>query len=354
MRKKYLIFGCTLLLAAFIGCGQIVAQDNIALGLSQMVTLAISNNLRFKKVSYQLENTKLETKKMEAENLLNKSGISSLQKEMTLLNQQNQFQSEKDQLLIKIVDDYFRLLMAEKDIENKKKNEELEKIILEDTEKQVAAGYSINLDLLQQGNEYYDALFSYQGSKLNYQQILIEIKDRLGIDHDQFIHLVEIEIPEFPEISLDDAINTARENRFTLRSQEINLEKAKSELEIAKANDLPEIEILKLENNLGIAQLDKSLAEQDLAYQIESQWLNYNQANHDIILSQRSLVQMKENEEMIQRQVQAGLRSEEEALSATIGVLDAQSRLISSVRQVYQAYLELQRLMGTLDEGDLK
>jgi len=245
-------------------------------------------------------------------------------------------------------------LMAEKDIENKKKNEELEKIILEDTEKQVAAGYSINLDLLQQGNEYYDALFSYQGSKLNYQQILIEIKDRLGIDHDQFIHLVEIEIPEFPEISLDDAINTARENRFTLRSQEINLEKAKSELEIAKANDLPEIEILKLENNLGIAQLDKSLAEQDLAYQIESQWLNYNQANHDIILSQRSLVQMKENEEMIQRQVQAGLRSEEEALSATIGVLDAQSRLISSVRQVYQAYLELQRLMGTLDEGDLK
>ena len=125
-------------------------------------------------------------------------------------------------------------------------------------------------------------------------------------------------------------------------------------MEIAKANDLPEIEILKLENNLGIAQLDKSLTEQDLDYQVESQWLNYNQANHDIILSQRSLVQMKENEEMIQRQVQAGLRSEEESLSATIGVLDAQSRLISSVQQVYQAYLELQKLMRTLDEGDLK
>ncbi len=319
-----------------------------------MIVLAISNNLQFKKASYQLENTRLEIKKMEAENLLNKSGISNLQKEMTLLNQQSQFQSEKDQLLIQVVDDYFRLLMAGKDIESREKNEELEKIILGDIEQQVAAGHSIDLDLLQQGNEYYDALFSYQESKLNYQQLLIEIKDRLGIDHNQPIHLSEMEIPEFPEITLETAINKTRGNSITLRSQEIKLEQTKRELELAKANDLPEIEILKLENNLGIAQLDQSLAEQELDYQVETQWLNYNQANHDIILSQRSLDQMKENEQMIQRQVQAGLRSDEEALSATIGVLDAQSRLISSVRQVYQSYLELQRLMGTLDEGELK
>ncbi len=354
MKKKWMITGCILFMAITIGSGPVIAQENITLGLSRMIALAISNNLQFKKASYQLENTKLETKKMEAENLLNSSNISSLQQEMTLLNQQNQFQSEKDQLLIQVIDDYFRLLMAEKEIESNKKNEELEKIILEDIEKQVAAGYSIDLDLLQQGNEYYDALFSYQESELAYQQMLIEIKDRLGIEHDQPIDLSEMEVPEFPEISLEDAINKARENSITLRSQEINLEKVKRELEVAKANDLSEIEILRLENNLGIAQLDKSLAEQQLDYQVESQWLNYNQANHDIILSQRSLNQMKENETMIQRQVQAGLRSEEEALSATIGVLDAQSRLISSVRQVYQAYLELQRLMGTLDEGDLK
>ena len=354
MKKKYLIFGCSMLLAVCIGSSSIAAQGNITLGLSRMIALAISNNLQFKKASYQLENTKLETKKMEAENLLNSSNISNLEQEITLLNQQNQFQSEKDQLLIQVVDDYFRLLMVEKEIESNKKNEELEKIILEDIEKQVAAGYSIDLDLLQQGNEYYDALFSYQESELNYQQILIEIKDRLGIKHDQSVDLSEMEIPEFPEIRLEDAINKARENSITLRSQEINLEKAKRELEVAKANDLSEIEILKLENNLGIAQLDQSLAEQQLDYQVESQWLNYNQANHDIILSQRSLNQMRENETMIQRQVQAGLRNEEEALSAAIGVLDAQSRLISSVQQVYQAYLELQRLMGTLDEGDLK
>lgn len=354
MKRNWMITGCMLLLMVSLGGSQILAQENITLELSRMLDLAISNNLEFKKANYQLENTRLEVRKMEAENLLTESTISNLQKEIILLNQQNQTQSEKDRLLIQVVDDYFRLLTAEKDIESKKSNVELEEIILEDVEKQVAAGYSIDLDLLQQGNEYYNALFSYQESVLDYQQLLIEIKDNLGIEHEQDIQLSEMHIGEFPEINLVDAMNRARENSLALKSQSIEINQAERELEKARANDGPEIEILKLENNLAIVQLEKSLSEQDLNYQVESQWLNYNQSKNDITLSQKSLEQMKENRSMIQQQVQAGLRTNEEALSATIGVLDAESRLISSVRQIYQAYLELQRLMGTLDEGVLQ
>jgi|GEM_PF-1465479 len=354
MKRNWMITGCMLLLTVSLGGSQILAQENITLGLSRMLDLAIANNLEFKKANYQLENTKLEVRKMEAENLLTESTISNLQKEIILLNQQNQTQSEKDRLLIQVVDDYFRLLTTEKDIESKRSNVELEEIILEDVEKQVAAGYSIDLDLLQQGNEYYNALFSYQESVLAYQQLLIEIKDNLGIEHEQDIQLSEMHIGEFPEINLVDAINRARENSLALKSQSIEINQAERELEKVRANDGPEIEILKLENNLAIVQLEKSLSEQDLNYQVESQWLNYNQSKNDITLSQKSLEQMKENRSMIQQQVQAGLRTNEEALSATIGVLDAESRLISSVRQIYQAYLELQRLMGTLDEGVLQ
>lgn len=354
MRKKYLILGCSLLLAVFFGNSQIIAQEDITLGISQMVKLATSNNIQFKKAVYQFENTKLEAMKMEAENLLDKSTISSLQKEITLMNQQNQFQTEKDQLLIEVVDDYFRLKMAVKNIESKKKNTQLEEIILAEVEKQVAAGYSVDLDLLQQGNVYYNALFSYQESELSYQQLLIEIKNKLGIDHTHSIGLAEMIIPEFPEISLEDALVKAQKNSLTLRGNEIGVEQAERELETGKANKLAEIEILKLENNLGIVKLDKSLAEQELDYQVESQWMNYNQARNDVNLSQRNLQQMKENESIIVKQIQSGLRSEEDGISSAIGVLDAQSRLISSVRQVYQSYLELQRMMGTLDEEALK
>lgn len=333
---------------------QIVAQEpTTILGLSQMVSLAISNNLELQKVNYQLQNTTLEVQRMEAENLLTESTIADLQKEITLLNQQSQFQAEKDQLFIQVVDYYFQLLMAEKDIDSKKENVELEETVLKDVEKKVATGYSIDLDLLQQGNEYYDALFSYQESVLDYQQLIIETKNALGIPRDQTIKLTKLSIPRFSEVDLTEAITLARENSFTLQSQEIRMDQILKELEKSKVNGYSEIEIQELENERSIAGLEKSLTLQNLDYQVETQWLNYNQAKNDIALSQKNLEQMKENELMIRRQVQAGLRTEEEALSSVIGVLDAESRLISSVRQVYQAFLELQRLMGTLDEGVL-
>jgi len=354
MQKRYFILGCSFVFVMLIGQIHAIAQDNVVLGISQMVTLAVSNNAQFKKAGYQLENTKLEAKRMEAENWLNESTISDLQKRATLLNQQNQFQLEKDQLLVKVVDDYFRIKMAEKDIESKQKNTELEEIVLAGVKEQVAAGYSVDLDLLQQGNKYYNALFSFQRSELDYQQLQMEVKDRLGIDHDKRIVLSDMSIPDFPERSLRDSLDKALQNSFILQSHDIRIKIAERELKAAKANDLPDIEILRLENNLGIAKLDKSMSEEELAYQVETQWLNYNQAKNDILISRRNLRQMEENRDLIFRQVQAGLRNREDSLSADIGVVDAQSRLISSVRQVYQAYLELEKMMGTLNEGVLK
>ncbi|MBN2395766.1 MAG: TolC family protein [Candidatus Atribacteria bacterium] len=354
MKKKSFFTSYLFLIFLLIGNMQIVAQEpTTILGLSQMVSLAISNNLELQKVNYQLQNTTLEVQRMEAENLLTESTIADLQKEITLLNQQSQFQAEKDQLFIQVVDYYFQLLMAEKDIDSKKENVELEETVLKDVEKKVATGYSIDLDLLQQGNEYYDALFSYQESVLDYQQLIIETKNALGIPRDQTIKLTKLSIPRFSEVDLTEAITLARENSFTLQSQEIRMDQILKELEKSKVNGYSEIEIQELENERSIAGLEKSLTLQNLDYQVETQWLNYNQAKNDIALSQKNLEQMKENELMIRRQVQAGLRTEEEALSSVIGVLDAESRLISSVRQVYQAFLELQRLMGTLDEGVL-
>ncbi|KUK99037.1 MAG: Outer membrane protein [Parcubacteria bacterium 32_520] len=354
MKKKFFLICCVLLflLSGFRG-NQITAQEPISMGITQMIELAISNNLDYKITNYQLENTELEVQKLESENLLAASTISNLEKEITLIKQQNQFQSAKDQLLLQVVDDYFQLWATEKDMESKKKNVELEKIILENAEKQVAAGYSVDLDLLQQGNEYYDALFSYQESLLTHKKLIMEVKNRLGINNKQDIKLKVLSIPEFPEIDLKEAQSQARKNSLTLKSESLEIELAERELEKAKVNDLSQIEILKLENNLSIVQLERLLSQQDIDYQVEAQLLNYQQSKNDIVSSQKNIAEMEINASILEKQFQAGLRTEDELISATIGVLDAQSRLISSVREVYQAYLELQRLMGTLEEGVL-
>ncbi len=352
--KNRLLYGSFVFILILISLNcPLMAQEKIILNISQMVALTISNNLNFKKASYQLNNAELDTRQLDADNLMTQSGMLDRQKELNILQQQNTFQNQKEQLIIQAVDNYFRLALAEKDITRKEKNIELQRAVLHEVEAQVAAGYRIELDLLQQGNSYYDALFDYEKAKLDYEQLLIEVKNDLDIKEDTDISVAAITIPQLTEIDFSTLISKARENDYNLEIKNIEIEINHLKLEKAKIEQLSQLEITKLENNLGIAKLERSIIEQDLDYQMITQWQNHKESKNNILLSDQSLRQMEENESIVKRQVQAGLRTEDELLSATIGVLDAEYRLISSVRQYYQAYLELQRMIGILNEGEI-
>ena len=349
LKNGFILF---LILTAFYS--HTLAQEVVTLDIPEMITLAISNNLDFQKAVYQLKNVEYDAQQLEAENLLTQSGILAKQKEMNLLQQQNTFQNQKAQLIIQLVDNYFKLILVEKDTLRKEKSVELEKAILAEVEAQVAAGYSVDVALLQQGNAYYNARFSYEKAKLDYQQLQLEVKNSLGIKPETDILVETVQMPQLPEIELNASLAKARENSVNLKSKSIAVELAYARWEKANISQEPQLEIAKQENNLKIAQLEKSIIEQELDFQIQTQWQNLRQNKNDILLNEQSLKQMQENESTIKRQVEAGLRTKDELLSATIGVMDAEYRLISSFRQCYQSYLELQRMMGILDEGGIK
>lgn len=353
MKNKKLIICIVLILIIFSCTNPVLCQEKVTLDIPRMIEMTISNNLDFKKASYQLSNSELDTRQLEADNLLSQSGMVNKQKELNILQQKNSFQNQKGQLIIKSVDNYFRLLLAEKDMARKEKNIDLEKAILTEVKAQVAAGYKVELDLLQEGNTYYDTLFSYEKAKLDYQQLLIEVKNALGLPDDVNISVEDMSLPKFPEMDWSLSRQKARENSLLLKSKEIEVELAYLRLENAKIEQVSQLDIAKLTNNLEIAKLEKMISEQDLDFQLLTQWQNYKQNENSVLLSGQSLAQMEENESIIRKQVQAGLRTKEELLSASIGVLDAEYRLISSVRQCYQSYLELQRIVGILDEREM-
>ena len=129
---------------------------------------------------------------------------------------------------------------------------------------------------------------------------------------------------------------------------------ASLELEKSKVSDTPEIDLKKLENNFEITKLDYQIAQENLDYQIQSQWQNYMQTKNNIISTQNSLNQINKHKTIISNQVKAGLASKDEELSAMVGVLEAEYRLASSVRNYYNALLNLQSIMGNLNKGDIQ
>lgn len=353
MKKKLVIIVFLLFGIMVIGNIQITAQESIKLNLPQAVEMALANNLEFQKAGYQLKNAEIDAKRNEAENLLTQSNLLERQNELLLIQEKEQYQQKKEDLIIQVVDEYLQLKLAQKDLQVKEKGLELEKNTLEYIKVQAKAGYKVELDVLEQSNEYYDALFSFESAKLDYQQLLGNFRVTLGLNSKSQFELVVINTPGFKEIELDEALQKGRQNSVALQMNKLEIDLASLELEKSKVSDTPEIDLNKLENNLAITNLDYQIAQQNLDYQIQSQWQNYVKTKNDITLSQNSLNQIKENKTIISNQVKAGLASEDEELSAIIGVLEAEYRIASSVRNYYNALLNLQSIMGNLNKGDI-
>ena len=353
MKKKLVILTYLLFSILVIGSSQIDAQESINLDLPQAIEMALANNLEFQKAGYQLENAEIDAKRNEAENLLTQSNLLERQYELLLIEGKEQFQQEKEDLIIQVVDGYLQLKLAQKDLQLKEKELELEKNILENIKTQVKAGYKVELDVLEQSNEYYDALFSFESAKLEYQKLLGNFRITLGLNSKSQLELAAINIPDFKEIGLDEALQKGRQNSVALQINTLEIDLASLELEKSKVSDTPEVDLIELENNLAMTKLDYQIARQNLDYQIQSQWQNYMQNKNDITLSQNSLNQIKENKIIISNQVKAGLASEDEELSANVGVLEAEYRVASSVRNYYNALLNLQSIMGNLNKGDM-
>jgi len=353
MKKKLTIFIFLLFAIILIESIQITAQESVKLNLFQAAEMALANNLEFQKAGYQLKNAEIEIKKNESENLLTQSSLLERQNELLRIQEKEQYQQNKEDLIIQVVDEYLQLKLTQKDLQVKEKETELEKNILEDIKIQVKAGYKVQLDVLEQSNEYYDALFSFESAKLDYQKLLGNFRVTLGLNSDTQFELVEINVPDFKEIGLDEALEKGRQNSISLQMNNLEIDLASLELEKSKVSDIPEIDLNKLENNLTITKLDYQIAQQNLDYQIQSQWQNYIQTKNDITSSQNSLIQIKENKIIISNQVKAGLASKDDELSANIGVLQAEYRIASSVRNYYNALLNLQSIMGNLDKGDI-
>jgi len=353
MKKKLVILAYLLFSILVIGSSQIDAQESINLDLPQAVEMALANNLEFQKAGYQLENAEIDAKRSEAENLLTQSNLLERQNELLLIQEKEQYQQKKEDLIIQVVDEYLQLKLAQKDLQVKEKELELEKNILEEIKVQVKAGYKVELDVLEQSNEYYDALFSFESAKLDYQKLLGNFRVTLGLNSKSQLELAVIYTPDFKEIGLNEALQKGRQNSVTLQMNALEIDVASLELEKNKVSDTPEIDLNELENNLAITKLDYQIVRQNLDYQIQSQWQNYVQSKNDITLSQNSLNQIKENKTIISNQVKAGLAGENEELSAIVGVLEAEYRVASSVRNYYNALLNLQSIMGNLNKGDI-
>jgi len=324
--------------------------------LSLAVNLALTNNLNLKIANLDLENAQIDYEKTKAGNLLTKSRYIELQGDLGLLQAKDNYTQTRNQVIIDVVQKYLQLNQANKNITVTSKKVELEKKLLEEIKAQVQSGHKGNLDLLQQENLYQNAVFNLEKANDDYDQSFKEFKVELGVVNqgEEELVLSVIDSPQVWEISEEEALKRAMENSFALELSKRQIELGEVDLERAEVAASPKLDLQKAKNNVALTNLNYDKTQKELNNSISKQFFLYKQAIDNLDLSRQNLNQAQENNSIIVEQVNAGLKTKSDLLSAEITTLQAEYDLESTILNYYISKLTLQQLMGQkIEEGEI-
>ncbi len=341
----------------FIFSGVLYAAEPEEINLSQAINLALENNLNLKIANLNLENAQIDYEKNKANNLLTESRYIELQGDLGLFQAQDNYNQNRNDVIIDVVQKYLQLNQAKKNITTRSKEAELEKNLLEEVKAQVIAGHKGNLDLLQQENKYNNAVFDLEKANDDYHQSFREFKLELGLNDqgEEEFNLVEVDYPIVWQIDEEEALKKAIENSFILELREKQIELDKIDLERAEVAASPELDLRKLKNNIELSNLNFNKTQKELSNSIKNQFYTYRQAINSLDLGQQNLNQAQENNSILIEQVKAGLKTKKDLLSAEISLLQAEYSLNSAILNYYTAKLTLQKLIGQkIEEGDVE
>ncbi len=354
LNKKTIVFGKLIFLGVillFTGSipffsGAALGAEVVEVNLPKAINLALENALELKIADLSYQNARLDYKKTQANNLLTGSKYLEIQSELNLAQAEESFLQAENQVVISTITEYLKILQEEKDQTITKKQLTLEERLLEEIKVQVERGHKSELELLKQTNKYHNARLNYQKVKAAYNQNSKELKIKLGIISDFKISSKELAYPQIGSFSEETILNKTLESSFNLKLKKEQIELARVDLERAQASSTPELDLMKLENNLKKTELEYQKEKAELETTVQSLFFSYQQAIDNLELSEQNLIEAVKNHQIIEKQNQVGLTTVNDLLSADISLLQAEYNQLSAIINYYSNLLQIKSSMG--------
>lgn len=341
-KQKYLI--CVMMiLSIFISTGMVFSAE---LGLDEILEKGLEKNLELEIARYELENARLDYRKSELDNLMSQSRLIKLQGELKYLQAAEEYKTINNQVILDITGQYLNLIKLTNEIGVKEKEVELKEKRLQETKAQVEVGYESPLEYFSDQNEYQTLVNELEKVRDDRQQLLKELKNKIGAAAEMNIELVSLQEPEIWDITEEEAVEKAISNSQTLLIKEKSVGLAEAELARAKIVSTPELDLNKLENNLTIARLGYKLEEQNIETSLQKQYYLYKQAVKNLDTAARGVKQARDNHQIIKEQQSAGLVTENDLLEAEVSLLESRNDRLLAIINYYTNKIKLENQMG--------
>jgi len=351
MRKSSL-FGAVALLVALTSFSSRAEEPKVRqLSLEESIVIGLENNLDLKQVAYNLSLKETEFQEAKINNLLRTSIVALKNAELNFKRAQDAFEEKKKQLALEeITSRYFEVLEYEEKVQIEQISVEQSKENLEMVKNKFALGDASELDVMQAEVGLSQAQLDLIRAKNSLMIARMNLNYVLGLPLDLPVKLTDTFSLETLEITLEESIQKAMNNRYEITQAGDSLEFAKLKLSLKQNQYTSEIERKKAEIELKKEEANLEQLMSAIPLEITSSFLSLKEKETNAQITKKQVQEKDESYRIAQAQYRAGLITTTDLLDSQIELTQAN---INTLEALFNANLSRRQFIKSLG-GELE
>lgn len=274
------------------------------------------------------------------------SAYERLQRELQERRAENAYVTARKTLVLGVVQEYFDVKQAERQVEIARRQADIAKHELEIVRQMVRIGERHPQDELREQNRVANAELSAETAARTYASREAAMLHRLGLA--ELVRPVLVDEPEAIafEWTLEQTLAYALDANFSVWERDMNMRIATMDFEALRVQDPAPLQLEKAENNLRVTELNTLQGERTFNINVVSSYYGLIDAAKRLDAARVDYELAQAAHESARRQYEAGLTTEIDWERAQLELLNAQQTYRDSVTTHMRARLDLLNLIG--------
>ncbi len=349
MRKTMFfgLIGCILLFSIGVSAQQTQQAEIKKLNLEESINIALENNLDLKMARCNVNLQEVEYEQAQANNLLQASILNLRNAEFSLKQAKNNLEETRRQVILDVMDAYFQVLRAKRDVEIEKMSFQEAQENFEIVKNKFSLGDASRKDLLQAEINLFSAKFNLKKAEHQLEIARIDFNKVLGLPLDARFELTDSFSVEPLNISLEKALEEALKNRYEIKKAQNELELAKIRWDLSQNEYTPELDKKNARISLENAEVNLGKVKIQIIREIHQLFTDLEEKRENIALTEKMEKLKEEIYSIAQKQYKAGLINATELLDAQIGLTQAQLNRIGALFEYNMARAKFIKALAT-------
>jgi outer membrane protein TolC len=345
--RKVVLFAMMVFII-LLSCASFAQENEVKeISLEESVQIALKNNLDLKMAAYDLSLKEIEYEEAKINNLLKASIINLESAKLSLKRAKDSFEERRKKLLEEVTNWYYQILKSEQKVQIEKISVEEAKENLEMVKNRFSLGDANQLEVMQAEITLSSAQLNLTRAENELRLAKMNFNQVLGVPLETQFKLTDTFSLEILEVTLEDSIQKALENRYEITQAQDEIELARLKWELTQNEYTAELSKKKAIIELEKEKLNLEEVKKEIILEITQSFLDLKEKETNIEITIKQEQEKEETYRIAQEQYKAGFITTADLLDSQIQFIQAKVNALEALFNYNLTKKQFVRALGT-------